>query len=99
MYILDNVKYHHVKLLKSFLRGNNRRLNLLFLPPYSPNLNMIERVWKVMKENVLANFYHETMDDLLDSIYQFIKSIDKKSLVVSNVQTFQFFKEDLYSRK
>lgn len=60
---------------------------------------MIERVWKVMKENVLANFYHETMDDLLDSIYQFIKSIDKKSLVVSNVQTFQFFKEDLYSRK
>ncbi|WP_144519105.1 transposase [Bacillus thuringiensis] len=44
IYILDNVKYHHVKLLKSFLRGNNRRLNLLFLPPYSPNLNMIERV-------------------------------------------------------
>ncbi|MGQ7197897.1 transposase [Escherichia sp. HC-TM1] len=55
MLVLDNAKYHHAKLLKSFLRENNRRLTLLFLPPYSPNLNRIERVRKVMKENVLAN--------------------------------------------
>ncbi|MGQ7172414.1 transposase, partial [Escherichia sp. R-CC3] len=40
--VLDNAKYHHAKLLKSFLRENNRRLTLLFLPPYSPNLNRIE---------------------------------------------------------
>ncbi|WP_170955209.1 transposase [Bacillus cereus] len=33
--VLDNAKYHHTKLLKSFLRENNRRLTLLFLPPYS----------------------------------------------------------------
>ncbi|WP_176524826.1 transposase [Bacillus thuringiensis] len=66
--MLDNARYHHAKLLKSFLRENNRRLTLLFLPPYSPNLNMIERVWEVMKENVLANCYHETMDHLMDSI-------------------------------
>lgn len=75
--VLDNARYHHAKLLKSFLRKNNRRLPLLFSPPYSPNLNMIERIWKVMKENVLANCYHETMDHLMDSIYQFIESIDK----------------------
>lgn len=36
-----------------------------------------ERVWEVMKENVLANCYHGTMDHLMDSIYQFIESIDK----------------------
>ncbi|WP_116891958.1 MULTISPECIES: transposase [Bacillus cereus group] len=41
--MFDNARYHHAKLLKSFLRENNRRLTLLFLPPYSPNLNMIER--------------------------------------------------------
>ncbi|MGE6553547.1 IS630 family transposase [Bacillus mycoides] len=51
--VLDNARYHHAKILKSFWRKNNRHLTLLFLPPYSPNLNMIERVWKVMKENVL----------------------------------------------
>ncbi|WP_196478217.1 transposase [Bacillus sp. SRB3LM] len=65
--------------MKSFLRENNRRLTLLFLPPYSPNLNMIERIWKVIKENVLANCYHETMDHLMSSIYQFTESINKKS--------------------
>ncbi|AZJ24509.1 hypothetical protein CT694_34275 (plasmid) [Bacillus wiedmannii bv. thuringiensis] len=85
--VLDNARYHHAKLLKSFLRENNRRLTLLFLPPYSPNLNMIERVWKVMKENVLANFYHETMDHLMDSIYQFIESIDKNpEAILSRIQ-------------
>ncbi|HEF1856901.1 transposase [Bacillus thuringiensis] len=42
---------------------------MLFLPPYSPNLNRIERVRKVMKENVLANCYHEAMEHLVDSIY------------------------------
>ncbi|CDN37977.1 unnamed protein product [Bacillus thuringiensis DB27] len=48
---------------------------------------MIERVWKVMKENVLANCYHETMDHLVDSIYQFIESIDKNpEAILSRIQ-------------
>ncbi|WP_042887736.1 IS630 family transposase [Bacillus cereus] len=79
--------YHHAKVLKPFIRENNHRLTLLFLPPYSPNLNMIERIWKVMKENVLANCYHETMDHLMDSIYQFIESIDKNpEAILSRIQ-------------
>ncbi|WP_257129275.1 transposase [Bacillus cereus] len=85
--LLVVIPHHHAKLLKSFLRENSRRLTLLFLPPYSPNLNMIERVWKVMKENILANCYHETMDHLVDSIYQFIKSIDKNpEAILSRIQ-------------
>ncbi|MCR6850417.1 IS630 family transposase [Bacillus sp. IBL03825] len=85
--VLDNARYHYAKRLKSFLRENNRCLNLLFLPPYSPNLNMIERVWKVMKENVLANCYHETMDHLMDSIYQFTESINKNpEAILSRIQ-------------
>ncbi|MGG0219107.1 transposase [Bacillus mycoides] len=57
------------------------------LPPYSSNLNMIERVWKIMKENVLANCYHETMEHLLDSIYQFTESINKiPETILSRIQ-------------
>ncbi|EOQ01515.1 hypothetical protein IKC_06483 [Bacillus cereus VD184] len=90
-----NVTLEIVKpfMLHGLRRGNkrklqyNRRLTLLFLPPYSPNLNMIERVWKVMKDNVLANCYLETMDHLVDSIYQFIKSIDKNpETILSRIQ-------------
>lgn len=47
---------------------------------------MIERVWKVMKETV-ANCYHETMDYLVDSIYQFVESIGKNpEAILSRIQ-------------
>ncbi|HDR6248016.1 TPA: hypothetical protein QCU24_005920 [Bacillus cereus] len=48
---------------------------------------MIERIWTVMKENVLANCCHETMKHLKDSIYQFIESIDKNpEAILSRIQ-------------
>jgi putative transposase len=46
--VLDNVRYHHAKKLKPFLEQNRERLELMFLPPYSPDLNPIERVWWFM---------------------------------------------------
>jgi putative transposase len=42
--ILDNAKIRHIKLLTDFLQANSR-LHLEFLPPYSPNLNLIEQLW------------------------------------------------------
>ena len=43
--VLDNAKYHHANLLKEFLESNSHII-LEFLPPYSPELNPIESVWK-----------------------------------------------------
>jgi len=42
--VLDNVRYHHAKLLKKWLLGH-QKLELVYLPSYSPELNPIERVW------------------------------------------------------
>ena len=42
--ILDNAKIHHAKLLQDFLDKNKDRLELMFIPPYSPNLNKIEEL-------------------------------------------------------
>ena len=42
--ILDNARIHHAKLLQGFLEENRERLELVFLPPYSPNLNKIEEL-------------------------------------------------------
>jgi transposase len=47
--ILDNARYHHANLLNTFLKKNRNRLMLTFLPPYSPDLNPIERVWKLTR--------------------------------------------------
>lgn len=43
--ILDNARAHHAKLIQSFLEENKSRLELIFLPPYSPELNLIEGLW------------------------------------------------------
>ena len=51
--VLDNARYHHAVLLAPFLRKHARELQLLFLPPYSPQLAPIERVWKLTRR--LAN--------------------------------------------
>jgi putative transposase len=44
--VLDNARVHHAKLIQPFLEHNKDRLELMFLPPYSSDLNMIEGLWK-----------------------------------------------------
>ena len=56
--ILDNARYQRCKAVTeaAALLG----VELIFLPTYSPNLNLIERVWKLVKSRVLSCAYHET---------------------------------------
>ena len=46
--MLDNARYHYAKILQPWLESPERRVKLLFLPPYTPHLNPIERLWAVM---------------------------------------------------
>ncbi|MBN1981058.1 MAG: transposase, partial [Chitinivibrionales bacterium] len=55
--ILDNARYHHAEELDIFLEKNKKRMELLFLPPYSPELNTIERVWKFTRKLCTHNQY------------------------------------------
>ena len=54
LYKLDDAKIHHAKLLREFLDENQERLNLVFLPPYSPNLNKIEQLWRWLKDFIVT---------------------------------------------
>ena len=47
------------------------KISLHFLPPYSPNLNPIERLWKWMKERVIYNTYYPAFDDFRASVLGF----------------------------
>jgi transposase len=66
--ILDNAKYHHAKILKPFLRRHRKQLKLEFLPAYSPELNPIERVWKLTRRLCTHNRYFSQLADLLDAV-------------------------------
>ena len=62
--ILDNAKYHHAKLLQPWLKEMKDVLELMFLPPYSPDLNAIETMWKKTRRNVTHNRFFESLDNL-----------------------------------
>jgi len=62
--ILDNASWHRARELKQFFNRNQRRLVRIFLPPYSPELNPIERVWRITRRQVTHNRYFESTDQL-----------------------------------
>lgn len=66
--VLDNARYHHAVLLKPLLRKYRAVLTLLFLPPYSPQLAPIERVWKLARRLATHNRFFATLDDVLTAV-------------------------------
>jgi transposase len=67
--ILDNAKYHHAILLEPFLEEHKDKLVLEFLPPYSPDLNPIERVWRLTRRLCVHNRYFAILSDLVKVVY------------------------------
>lgn len=66
--VLDNARYHHAKLLAPWLHQRRQDLALVFLPPYSPQLAPIERVWKLARRLATHNRYFSTLDDVLMAV-------------------------------
>lgn len=66
--VLDNARYHHAILLKPLLRTYRAVLTLLFLPPYSPQLAPVERVWKLARRMATHNRFFATLDDVLTAV-------------------------------
>ena len=62
--ILDNVPYHKARVLKDFFSKNQKRIQRAFLPSYSPELNSIERVWRITRRRVTHNRYFPDMQSL-----------------------------------
>jgi transposase len=66
--ILDNARYHHATLLQPFLAERRQVLSLSFLPPYSPELNPVERVWKLTRRLCTHNQYFPLLNDLVAAV-------------------------------
>ena len=86
--ILDNARYQHCAAVIE--AAERLGVELVFLPTYSPNLNLIERVWKLVKSNVLNSAYHEsfevfcqTIENCVDSLHTKLAS-EMKTLITHN---------------
>ena len=69
----DNAAYYRNARVAQYLKTS--KIDLHFLPPYSPNLNPIERLWKWMKERVIYNTYYSEFEDFRLSIFGFFKTL------------------------
>ena len=70
-----NARYYKNKLVENFLK--NSKIKAHFLPPYSPNLNPIEQLWKWMKERVLYNTYYQEFGDFKNAIFGLLENISR----------------------
>jgi len=90
--ICDNARYYRSRLIKDYLEKST--VNLVFLPPYSPNLNLIERYWKCFKKMVLYGIYYETFSEFkraCDDFFANTKKFENKllSLMTKKFQIIQ----------
>ena len=81
--ILDNAAYQRCNLVKT--TAIKLGIELVFLPTYSPNLNLIERVWKYVKSSILKSEYYETFDLFRTSIRTLIS--DLHTVFASDMET------------
>ena len=72
--VLDRAPVHRGKAVRAWLARPGCRIRLHFLPAYAPNLNAIERLWKLMHEHVTHNRYHESFRAFAEAIMRFFKS-------------------------
>lgn len=63
--ITDNAKYHHARLHRAWREQHAEHFALDYLPAYSPELNPIERVWKLTRRRCLHNRYFGHLDEVV----------------------------------
>lgn len=73
--IIDNATYYKNKDVTAYLAKPDCKIKLIFLPPYSPNLNFIERLWKYMKKYIIGVKYREKFKQFEDDIHYFFNNI------------------------
>lgn len=86
--ILDQAGYHRSEELANYAIENNIQLH--FLPSYSPNLNPIERLWKVMNEEVRNNRYFKSAKEFRESIRGFFTKIPELTTLLASRITDNF---------
>lgn len=89
--VLDNVRYQRAKRVQAL--AEQLQITLLFLPPYSPNLNLIERFWKFLRKHTTRNRFYATFATFRAAIQGVIFHLDDYADELASLMTehFQLF--------
>jgi transposase len=81
-WFMDNAGYHKSDEFLEFIKETNIQIH--YLPPYSPNLNPIERLWKVMHEIVTYNKYYQKFSEFTENILGFFNNINQYKTIIQS---------------
>jgi transposase len=86
--ILDNATYNKAYDVQELAEELN--IDLIYLPPYAPNLNLIERVWKFFKKKTTKNNYYPTFMEFYQAVDNFFKGFNNFQDELKSLLTFNF---------
>ena len=90
---LDNARYHHATLLKEWIAQTQKATGVTFdlkhLPAYSPNLNLLERLWKFLRKEALQK-WHPTFEDMQAAVAQVLDNLPRYREQLATLMTERF---------
>ncbi len=73
--VLDNASAHTTPKLDEFFSQHQDRLKLVFQPTYSPHLNLIERLWRLMRGQMTKNQFYESLKELAEAVVEWFEKL------------------------
>lgn len=86
--VCDNARYYKNKVLTAWLAGT--RLVQVFLPPYSPNLNLIERLWKYLRQKIINTAFYRTKGQFKTAVLNFFHRLPEFGQDLASLLTLKF---------
>jgi len=86
--VLDNARYQRAYRVQQ--KAANLNIELVYLPPYCPNLNLIERLWRFFKKKIVKNKYYESFAEFENAVEQFFINFNDNSDQLKSLLTFKF---------
>lgn len=88
--VLDNATYNRAAAVKDWPASSGSQVRLVFLPPYAPNLNLIERLWWFFKKKTLWNVHYPTLADFKAAIRGFFATPGDRKAELETLITNRF---------
>ena len=86
--ILDNARYQKCAIVAQLAQSLN--IEMIYLPSYSPNLNLIERLWKFVKKKCLNGYYYATFAEFTEAISNCLESLPEYKAELDTLLTLKF---------
>jgi transposase len=88
--IADNATYNRAAVVREWLARPGCRVRVVYLPPYAPNLNLIERLWRFFKKKALWNTHHQGLADFRTAIRGFFADLGRWKAELASLLTNRF---------